>query len=84
MPAIVQNVAPVVEQVGPAGTAETMYPVIGLPPFEAGAVHEIVVMSPVVEALTPLTEPGTPCAVAEPMVTGLELPAEFFATSVNV
>jgi hypothetical protein len=39
-PLIAHVVAPPVVQVAPPGLAVAVYPVIGLPPFEAGADHE--------------------------------------------
>jgi hypothetical protein len=83
-PVIDAEVAPPVLTVVPAEDV-TVYPVIGLPPLDAGAAHvTTAVPSPAVAA----TETGAPGALgrttgAEGAEAGL-LPRAFFAVTVNV
>ena len=85
-PDTVQLNAPVVEQLAPPEDVVTVYPVIAAPPFEAGAVQEIVeaefafdVARTVVGA--PGTVDGTAAAEA---ADATESPLGFVAVTVNV
>jgi hypothetical protein len=82
----VHVVAPVVVQVLAPGLDVTVYPVMGVPPVDAGAVHDTgaeAFWPPV--AVTPVGADGGPAGVAA--AEGVEaalVPAAFVAVTVNV
>ena len=82
-PAMAQLVAPPVEQVKPPGLAVAVYPVIELPPFDAGAVHDRDTwVSPGVAVLS-VGAPGTVRGVADSALDAGPGPATFEAATVN-
>ena len=82
-PAMAQLVAPAVEHVDPPGLAVAVYPVIELPPFDAGADHDRDTwLSPGVAVLS-AGAPGMVRGVAERAFDAGPGPATFEATTVN-
>ena len=75
----------VVVAVSPPGSDVTVYSVIGLPPSEAGAVHETNAETSLGIADTPLGTPGTRSGVTEfDASEGRLVPLEFVAVTVKV
>jgi hypothetical protein len=85
-PVTVQVVVPEVVQVKPPGDEVTVYPVMGAPPLEPGAVHDTVDWLLALDvAVTPVGAPGTTDGVA--VADGDEaalVPAELVALTVKV
>ena len=83
-PVTVTDVA-VVVAVTPPGSDVTVYPVIGLPPSEVGAVHATTARTSSGVADTPLGAPGTVGVVTEFDASEVALvPMEFVAVTVKV
>ena len=83
-PVTVQLVVAVVHENEP-GDEVTVYPVIALPPFEAGADHETVTEESPKTPDTPVGTPGTVAGTTAPEAVDVELvPALFVAVTVNV
>ena len=75
----------VVVAVTPSGSEVTVYSVIGLPPSEAGAVHETTARTSCGVADTPLGAPGTRARVTEFDASEDRLvPLEFVAVTMKV
>ena len=71
--------------VTPPGSNVTVYSVIGLPPFEAGAVHETIASTSSGIADTSVGAPGGPMGITALEEAELRLgPTEFVAVTVNV
>ena len=71
--------------VTPSGSEVTVYSVIGLPPSEAGAVHETTAETSLGIADTPLGTPGTTAGVTELDASEDRLvPRELVAVTVKV
>jgi hypothetical protein len=86
---LIEHDVPLLVQVLPLGDAVAVYPVIALPPFDEGAVHETVSLPlPERAAVAPVGAPG---AVASARVVAVPLaaddapvPTAFVAATVNV
>ena len=86
-PVTLTDVAPVVDPVAPPGDAVTVYPVMGEPPLEAGAVHDTVANAFPATADTAVGAPGAVGPVGVTAVDGADAapgPMVFVATTVNV
>jgi hypothetical protein len=82
-PVMAQLVAPAVEQVNAPGLAVAVYPVIELPPFDAGAVQDRDTWASPGVAVLSVGAPGTVLGVAEIAFDAGPGPATFEATTVN-
>jgi hypothetical protein len=83
-PVIVQPlVDPLTEQL-PAGLPATAYLLIGLPPFEAGAVHASVTRPSPGVAVRPVGAPGTVAGVALAGADAGPVPTALVAVTVKV
>jgi hypothetical protein len=83
-PVTLQVSAPVVVHVLPPGEDVTVYPVIGVPPFAAGASHETITFVSPETPVTPVGAPGTTSGVTGFDATTGESPAAFVAFTEKV
>jgi hypothetical protein len=83
-PVTLQVSAPVVVHVLPPGEEVTVYPVIGVPPFEAGASHETITFVSPELPVTPVGAPGTTSGITALDTATGESPAVFVAFTEKV
>jgi hypothetical protein len=76
------HVVVVVEHVAPPGLAVATYPVMALPPSEAGAVHDSVTLALDAAAVIEVGAPGVVAGVAEDAADGMLVPVWLRAVTV--
>ena len=83
---LIEHDVVVLVQVFPLGDAVAVYPVIALPPFDDGAVHEIVSLPlPERAAVAPVGAPGVAQVVTDPLIAEPgPVPCSFVAVTLKV
>jgi hypothetical protein len=82
-PVTVQLVVPPVEQVAPPGLAVAVYPVMALPPSEAGALQERLTWASPAVVVSRVGAPGTVAGVADSALDAGPVPTPFVAVTVK-